>query len=82
MVIIAASSNLILAKNLGKILSTEVLIANTKKFSDNELKVQINADLSNKEALIVLSYACARGLHVSIIPPPSVIHPPIHSFTH
>ena len=77
---------------LEKSLGTDDVSANVDEILKNALnnKVKRVGSMSsdtNKEELIVLSYACARGLHVSIIPPPSVIHSLIphsliHSFTH
>lgn len=57
MVIIAGASNLDLAKSIALHLNCELIIANTKIFSDRELMLQISKDLSGKIVIIIQSIA-------------------------
>ena len=55
MIIIGGSSHLVLAKQVSDKLGCDYIIANTKKFADQELKVQIDKDLYAQNVIILQS---------------------------
>lgn len=55
MMIISGSSNVKLAKQISKNLKCELIIANTKRFPDQELRVQVNRDLYKQDIIILQS---------------------------
>ena len=55
MIIIGGSSHSILAQQIAGKLGCDCIISNTKKFADQELKVQVNKDLHDEEVIIVQS---------------------------
>jgi ribose-phosphate pyrophosphokinase len=55
MIIIGGSSHSILAQQIAGKLGCDCIISNTKKFADQELKVQVNEDLHDEEVIIVQS---------------------------
>ncbi|PPE03396.1 ribose-phosphate diphosphokinase [Holospora curviuscula] len=55
MIIIGGSSHPILAQQIAGKLGCDCIIANTKKFADQELKVQVNKDLYGEDVIILQS---------------------------
>ena len=55
MIVIGGSSHPILAKQVAGALGFNCIIANTKKFADQELKVQVNKDLYGQDVVILQS---------------------------
>lgn len=55
MIIIGGSSHPVLARKLANKIGCDYIIANTKKFADQELKIQINKDLHNEDVIILQS---------------------------
>ena len=53
MVIIGGKSHPKLTRYIAGTLGCECLVANTQKFADQELKVQINRDLYERDVIIV-----------------------------
>ncbi len=64
MIIIAGSSHVKLAQQLATRLKAEIVIANTKKFEDQELKIQITHDLYNKDIIILQSTSKPANDHL------------------
>ncbi|NDD99239.1 ribose-phosphate pyrophosphokinase [bacterium] len=55
MIVIGGNSLPTLAQQIAGKLGCECIVANTKKFADQELKVQVNKDLSGEDVIIVQS---------------------------
>lgn len=55
MIVIAGSSHTQLAINIAHKLSAELVIANTQRFADQELKVRIDKDIRGREVIILQS---------------------------
>lgn len=55
MIIIGGSSHPILAQRVAGELGYDCIIANTKKFADQELKVQVNKNLYGEDVVILQS---------------------------
>jgi ribose-phosphate pyrophosphokinase len=55
MIIIGGSSHPILAQQVAEMLGCDYIIANTRKFADQELKIQINMDLFQQNVVILQS---------------------------
>ncbi len=55
MIIIGGSSHPILAQQIAGKLGCDCIIANTKKFADQELKIQVNKDLHSEDVVILQS---------------------------
>jgi len=55
MIIIGGSSHPILAGQIADIMKCEYVLADTKKFADQELKIQVNKDLYGEDVIILQS---------------------------
>ena len=55
MIIIAGKSNISLAQKISYNLNAPLIISNTKKFEDSELRIQFEANLDNKDVIILQS---------------------------
>lgn len=64
MIIIGGSSNVVLAQNIANILSLPFVKANTQKFEDQELHVQINEQLYEKDVVIIQSTSKPANDHL------------------
>jgi ribose-phosphate pyrophosphokinase len=64
MIIIAGNSHVKLAQAVAEKLSAELIIANTKKFEDQELKVQIDKDLHERDVVILQSTSKPANDHL------------------
>jgi ribose-phosphate pyrophosphokinase len=64
MIIIGGSSHQFLAHQVSDILGYDYIVAKTKKFADQELKVQINRDLHRKDIIILQSTTRPANDHV------------------
>lgn len=64
MIIIAGNSHTKLAEDIAKKLDVELILANTRKFEDQELKVQIGKDLYEEDVVIIQSTAKPANDHL------------------
>jgi ribose-phosphate pyrophosphokinase len=64
MIIVAGNSHFRLARDIARRMPAKFAIANTKKFDDQELKVQLDGELYEKEVMIVQSTSKPANDHL------------------
>lgn len=64
MIIIAGRSHPELAKTIATKLSAPLIIANTQKFEDQELRIQVDGNLHEKDVVIVQSTSKLANDHL------------------
>jgi len=57
MIVISGSSHLKLSTNIGKVLGSNLILANISHFEDNELQVQIEGEIDGQDVAIICSTA-------------------------
>lgn len=64
MIIVSGNSHISLAKKIGDNLNTQITVSNTKRFEDQELKIQIDKNLYEQEVVIVQSTSKPSNDHL------------------